>query len=139
MFFFFSSILIPCVFPFTFSVIFERYGFRVIVLLVGFMLEVVSLVLCGPLPHFTYPLRISCRAGLVVMYSFILFVCFFVSLFGKTFISPSILSDRLFWIKDSWLHSFSVHHIADFLPFLSGLPSFSRQISHEFYRSVFIC
>ena len=32
----------------TFSVIIERYGFRVIVLSVGFMLVVMSLVLCGP-------------------------------------------------------------------------------------------
>ena len=34
--------------PFTFSVITERYRFRVIVLLVVSMLVVVSLVLCGP-------------------------------------------------------------------------------------------
>ena len=34
--------------PFTFSVITERYGFRVIVMSVGFMLVVMSLVLCGP-------------------------------------------------------------------------------------------
>ena len=33
--------------PFTFSVI-ESYGFRVIVMSVGFMLVVMSLVLCGP-------------------------------------------------------------------------------------------
>ena len=34
---------------------------------------------------------------------------------------------------------FSVHHIEDFLPFLSGLPSFKREISHESYRCPFIC
>ena len=34
--------------PFTFSVIIERYGFRVIVMSVDFMLVVMSLVLCGP-------------------------------------------------------------------------------------------
>ena len=34
--------------PFTFSVIIERYRFRVIVMSVGFMLVVMSLVLCGP-------------------------------------------------------------------------------------------
>ena len=33
--------------PFTFSVIIERYGFRVIVISVGFMFVVMSLVLCG--------------------------------------------------------------------------------------------
>ena len=34
--------------PFTFSVIIERYGFRVIVLSLGFMLVEMSLVLYGP-------------------------------------------------------------------------------------------
>ena len=34
--------------PFTFSVIIERYEFGVIVMSVGFMLVVMSLVLCGP-------------------------------------------------------------------------------------------
>ena len=34
--------------PFTFSVIIERYGFRVIVMSVDFMLVVMSLVFCGP-------------------------------------------------------------------------------------------
>ena len=57
--------------PFTFRVITEIYGFSVIVLSVGFMLVVMSLVLCSlccfPL---RVPLRISCRAGLVVMRSF---------------------------------------------------------------------
>ena len=70
--------------PFTFSVIIERYGFRVIVMSVCFMLVVMSLVLSHRIP-----LRISCRAGLVVTNSFSF------CLFGKTFISPSILNDRL--------------------------------------------
>ena len=34
--------------PLTFSVIIERHGFRVIMMSVGFMLVVISLVLCGP-------------------------------------------------------------------------------------------
>ena len=73
--------------PFTFSVI-ERYGFRVIVVSVGFMLVVVSLVLCGPcnISLTESPLRVSCKAGLVVMNSSSFY------LFGKTFISPSILN-----------------------------------------------
>ena len=76
--------------PFTFSVIIERYGFRVIVMSVGFILVVMSLVLCGPcnISH-RVPLRISCKAGLVVMNYFSF------CLFGKTFIPPSILNDRL--------------------------------------------
>ena len=52
--------------PFTFSVIIERYGFRVIVMFVDFMLVVMSLVLflTGS------PLGSLCRDGLVVMNSF---------------------------------------------------------------------
>ena len=62
----------------------------VIVLSVGFMFVVMSLVLCGPLQHSTHrvPLRISCKDGLVVMNS--LNFCLV-----KSFISPSILNDRL--------------------------------------------
>ena len=52
--------------PFTFSVVIERYGFRVIMMSVGVML--VSDV-SGTLSH-RILLRISCRAGLVVMNSF---------------------------------------------------------------------
>ena len=76
--------------PFTFSVIIERYGFRVIVMSVGFMCSDISGTLWS-LQHFTHrvPLRISCRAGLVVTNSFSF------CLFGKTFISPSSLNDRL--------------------------------------------
>ena len=76
--------------PFTFSVIIERYGFRVIVMSVGFMLVLVSLCsdVSGTLSH-RISLRISCRAGLMVTNSFSF------CLFGKTFISPSILNDRL--------------------------------------------
>ena len=77
--------------PFTFSVIIERYGFTVSVISVGFVLVVMSLVLCGPcnISLTESPLRVSCKAGLVVMNSFSF------CLFGKTFISPSILNDRL--------------------------------------------
>ena len=41
-------LLIGAFSPFTFSVIIERYRFRVIVMSVGFMLVVMSLVLSGP-------------------------------------------------------------------------------------------
>ena len=52
LFFFIHSgtrcLLVGAFSPFTFSVIIERYGFRVIVMSVCFMLIVMSLVLCGP-------------------------------------------------------------------------------------------
>ena len=57
--------------PFSFRVIIERYGFRVIVLSAGFILSRACGDVSGPLQGSTHrvPLRISCRAGLVVMNS----------------------------------------------------------------------
>ena len=56
---------------------------------VGFMLVVMSLVLCGPC---NISLRESPLGSLVVWFSG---DEFFQFLSGKTFISPSILNDRL--------------------------------------------
>ena len=88
----FLSILIPCVFwafsPFTFRAI-ERYGFSVIVLSVGFMLVVMSLVLCSLCiilltKSSTYDLLQGWFGGHELLQF----------LFGKAFISP-ILNDSL--------------------------------------------
>ena len=86
----FLSILIPYVFLLAHlvhlhCVIIERYGFRVIVMSVGFMLVAMSLVLglTGS------PLGSLVGLVLVVMNSFSF------CLFGKTLISPSSLNYRL--------------------------------------------
>ena len=83
-------LLIGAFSPFTFSVIIERYGFRIIVFCRLHAYSDVTVPLWS-LQHSTHRvlLRISCRAGLVVMNSF----SYYFS--GKTFISPSILNDRL--------------------------------------------
>ena len=74
-------LLIGAFIPFTFKVIFHRYLF------IADFLVLVFFSLSFPSFPYRSPFRISCRAGLVEVYSFRLLLS------GKLFIWPSILID----------------------------------------------